>query len=532
MNSLFTSLDWAVFAIYFVVIAFTGWHFSRIKITSTKDYFLGGNSMPMWVVAISVLATSQSAATFLGGPESSYRGDLTYLATNIGGILGAIFVALILIPRFYQNKVSTVYELLKVRFGEKTKQRAGVMYLVGRVFASGARLYMAAIAVSMILFTNINPSSVITSVVILVTVGLAYTYMGGIRSVIWSDLIQLVVYVGAAIAVIIYLLGQIPADFSQIAQVLANPGEGQSSKLTLLDFTLDLTPAGTFSFWACITGFVLLNIGAFGLDQDMTQRVLTCKDAKQGSKAMINSIIFSIPVVLVFMSIGLLLYVFYQRPDLMGVEGKDVVQSFNGENVTIFMYYVLNEMPAGLRGLVTVGVVAAALSTLNSGLNSMSSVAIQDIYKPWLEARKGEQDDFHYVKAGRFGMAAAALALGSMGILCYYWQQYTDMPLLSFALSVMVFAYTGLLGVYFTAIFTERGNETSVALALVAGFLTTLLMQAYVWDSVMGMINTNWVGIRLAFPYQLCAGTFVSLIVCLSGKKQPQEANKLQTVSQ
>ena len=105
MNSLFTSLDWAVFALYFALIAYTGWHFSRVKITSTKDYFLGGNSMPMWVVAVSVLATSQSAATFLGGPESSYRGDLTYLATNIGGILGALFVAWVLIPRFYQNKV-------------------------------------------------------------------------------------------------------------------------------------------------------------------------------------------------------------------------------------------------------------------------------------------------------------------------------------------------------------------------------------------------------------------------------------------
>ncbi|GAM67890.1 hypothetical protein JCM19236_4816 [Vibrio sp. JCM 19236] len=173
----------------------------------------------------------------------------------------------------------------------------------------------------------------------------------------------------------------------------------------------------------------------------------------------------------------------------MGVKGQEVVQSFNGENVTIFMYYVLNEMPAGLRGLVTVGVVAAALSTLNSGLNSMSSVAIQDIYKPWKEARHGEQEDFHYVKAGRFGMAAAAIALGSMGILCFYWQQYTDMPLLSFALSVMVFAYTGLLGVYFTAIFTDRGSESSVLMALIAGFLTTLLLQAYVWDVVMGVIN-------------------------------------------
>ncbi|MCG9598386.1 sodium:solute symporter [Vibrio sp. Isolate25] len=523
MNSLFTSLDWLVFALYFAIIAYTGWHFSRVKITSTKDYFLGGNSMPMWVVAVSVLATSQSAATFLGGPDSSYRGDLTYLATNIGGILGALFVAWVLIPRFYQNKVSTVYELLKVRFGERTKQRAGLMYLVGRVFASGSRLYMAAIAVSMILFTNIDPISVIASIVILVVVGLAYTYMGGIRSVIWSDLIQLIVYVGAAVAVIIYLLGQIPADLSQIMQVLDNPGPDQASKLTLFDFSLDFSPAGTFSFWACITGFVLLNIGAFGLDQDMTQRVLTCKNAKQGSQAMINSIIFSLPIVLIFMTIGLLLYVFYQRPDLMGGEGQDVVQNFNGESVTIFMYYVLNEMPAGLRGLVTVGVVAAALSTLNSGLNSMSSVATQDLYKPWKEARDGKQDDAHYVKVGRLGMAAAAIALGSMGILCFYWQQYTDMPLLAFALSVMVFAYTGLLGVYFTALFTDRGSERSVAMALVAGFLTTLLLQAYVWDNTFGLLNPDWVGLSLAFPYQLCIGTFVSFAVCLCGKAQPQE---------
>ncbi|MDA9557516.1 sodium:solute symporter [Vibrio sp.] len=527
MNSLFSSLDWVVFAIYFAVIAYTGWHFSRVKITSTKDYFLGGNTMPMWVVAVSVLATSQSAATFLGGPESSYRGNLTYLASNIGGIIGALVVAWVLIPRFYQSKVSTVYELLQKRFGGKTKRRAGIMYLLGRVFASGSRLYMAAIAVSMILFTDIEPSSVITSVIILVIVGLAYTYMGGIRSVIWSDLIQLIVYVGAAIAVIIYLLGQIPADMGQIIQALDNPGEGQASKLTLFDFNLDFGPAGTFSFWACITGFVLLNIGAFGLDQDMTQRVLTCKNAKEGSKAMINSIIFSIPVVLVFMSIGLLLYIFYQRPELMGNVDQDVIQKFNGENVTIFMYYVLNEMPAGLRGLVTVGVVAAALSTLNSGLNSMSSVAVQDIYRPWKEAKDGQQEDMHYVKAGRLGMAFAAIALGSMGILCYYWQQYTDTPLLNFALSVMVFAYTGLLGVYFTAIFTERGSEQSVLAALIAGFLTTLLLQAYVWDVVMNIINSDWVGIRLAFPYQLCIGTAVSLFVCLLGNSPKSAESKL-----
>ena len=374
MDTLFTALDWMVFALYFVIVAGAGWYFSRAKVATTKDYFLGGKTMPMWVVAVSVLATAQSAATFLGGPESSYRGDLSYLATNIGAILGAVFVALILIPRFYRNKVATVYGLLQVRFGDKTKRRAASMYLLGRVFASGARLYMAAIAVSMVLFTNILAQNVIASVVLLVTVALVYTTMGGIRAVIWTDLIQLIVYVGAAIFVIIYLLLQIPADIATIFHALNHPGHGQPSKLTLLDFRLDFGPAGTFTFWASITGFVLINIAAFGLDQDMTQRVLTCKDERQGAKAMIRSIVYAIPVVLVFMTIGLLLYIFYQCPELMGGAGKEVVQSFDGEPVTIFMYYVLHEMPAGLRGLVTVGVVAAALSTLNSGLNAMSSV--------------------------------------------------------------------------------------------------------------------------------------------------------------
>ena len=531
MHTLFHPLDWMVFALYFAVIVYAGYYFSRAKITTTKDYFLGGKTMPMWVVAVSVLATSQSAATFLGAPESSYRGNLTYLATNIGGLLGALFVASLLIPRFYRHNVATVYELLQVRFGDKSKRRAGLMYLVGRIFSSGSRLYMAAIAVAMILFTNIEPQSAVASVVILVIVALAYTTMGGIRSVIWTDLIQLIVYVGAAIAVIVYLFGQIPADIGEMIHALRHPGGDTLSKLTLLDFRLDFGPGGTFSFWACLTGFVLLNVAAFGLDQDMTQRVLTCKNARQGAKAMIHSILYSIPVVLVFMTIGLLLYLFYQSPQLMGEGDKEVIQRFDGENITIFMYYVLHEMPAGLRGLVTVGVVAAALSTLNSGLNAMSSVMIYDIYRPWKEAKHGRQTDRHYVKAGRLGMVAAALALGGMGILCYYWQRYSDMPLLSFALSVMVFAYTGLLGVYFTALFTDRGSETSVAAALTTGFLTTLFLQAYVWDSVMGVINRDWVGLHLAFPYQLCIGTILSTLVCMSARAQPRERDRSRTLA-
>jgi len=524
-----TILDWTIFFGYFALIALTGWIFSRRKVSNTDDFFLGGNTMPIWLVAISVLATAQSAATFLGGPDQGYRADLSYLATNIGTVLAAVFVAKFLIPKFYQYKVTTVYELLEVRFGEKAKKQAGAMYLFGRIFASGARLYMAAIAVAMILFGNIAAENVVMSIVILATVGLLYSFVGGIRTVIYSDAIQCGVYVGAAIAVIAYLLSIIPADFGQMIAALESPIDGGASKLTLLNFNLDFSSTGVFTFWASITGFLLLSIASFGMDQDMTQRVLTCKSATESAKAMLWSVVLVLPVVLLFVSIGLLLYIFYQRPDLMGMgEAEQIVQSFDGEKITIFMTFVLNEMPSGLRGLVTVGIIAAALSTLNSGLNSMSSVLIQDFYRPWMDGRKQTKSESHFVNAGRIGMGLAAFGLASMAILSFYWQRYTDMPLLAFALSVMVFAYSGLLGVYFNALFTKRGNANSVLFALIAGFLTTLMFQTYVQD----VIAIEWLKFDLAFPYQLCVATLIAFLICFSGKPEAFDSQSQLAESQ
>jgi len=516
-----TVLDWSVFAGYFVILAGSGWYFSRRKVSNTKDYFLGGNDMHIWLVAISVLATAQSAATFLGGPDQGYRADLSYLATNIGAIIAAIFVSMFLIPKFFQYKVATVYGLLEVRFGEKAKRLGGIMYLFGRIFSSGARLYMASIAVSMILFSDIDADHVVMSIIVLSTIGLLYSFAGGIRTVIYSDAIQCLIYVGAAIAVIYYLLTSIPVEFSQIISALESPIEGGQSKFTLFNFNLDFSSSGVFTVWASLTGFVLMNIAAFGMDQDMTQRVLTCKSASESAKAMLLSMVLVIPVVFLFLTIGLLLYIFYQRPDLMGyAQVGEISQNFSGEKITIFMYYVLNEMPSGLRGLVTVGIVAAALSTLNSGLNSMSSVMIQDFYRPWLEKKTIRKAEKYFVNAGRFGMLLAALGLGSMAILSYYWQRYTDMPLLAFALSVMVFSYSGLLGVYFNALFTTRGNSTSVLVALIAGFTTTLLFQPYIQDS----LSISWWQFDLALPYQLCIATLISFICCYLGSPRAGEA--------
>lgn len=519
MTAQFTSLDWAIVAGYVLVLAAAGILSTRRQ-RSADDYFLAGHRVPIWLVAVSVLSTTQSAATFLGAPDYGYRGDYTYLTSYLGPLLAAFLVAKFLIPRFYAEGVTTVYELLGNRFDARAMRAAGGMYLIGRIFASGARLYLAAIAVSMIIFADIEPANVLIASVVLVVFGLVFTFVGGLRSIIWSDLVQVVLYVGAALAVLYFLWTSIPASTGEIVRGLTTTPDG-GNKLRLIDLSLDLS--APFSLLAIVTGITLLFFASMGLDQDITQRFLACKDAREGRRALYASVLASIPVVLLFLAIGSLLYVYYDRPDLMGgAMGGGAAGEFRGERITIFMHYILTQIPPGVRGFVAVGVLAAA--AVNSGLISMASVLIQDFYRPWI-ARRRAMPEAHFVRAGRVGMVLLALALLAMSVLCFYWQRYTEAPLLNFALSVMTFAYSGLLGVYFTALFTRRGSSVSVMWALATGFLAIAVQQSYVVD-VLGL-PASWKS--LAFPYQLCLGTAVAFATCLLGN-QPRNRSSGETI--
>ncbi|NPA59207.1 MAG: sodium:solute symporter [Epsilonproteobacteria bacterium] len=487
MHSNFSPLDWYIFFSYFLLLGITSFIFSKVKIKTSREYFVGANTMPMVGVAISVLATSQSAATFLGAPDYSYRGDFTFIGFELSALLGVLFVAYVFIPKFYEMKAITVYELLEKRYSTKAKEEAGVMFLLGRVLASGARLYIGALAISMILFNDIELFHLMLSVSILLLGALSYTYFGGIKSVILSDIIQAIIYVGAGLVVLFYLYSSL--DGVDIISEL-----NEAKKLTFIDTSLD----GKFSIVGLLSGWLLLNIAAFGLDQDMTQRVLSCKNKNEATNSLILSILLSIPIVLLFLSIGALLFLFYAS--------NAPTQTFSGESVTIFMYYILNELPDGLRGLVTVGAIAAALSSTNSVLGAMASVAIEDLYKPW-RLRRGKVDEMHFVKASKRAVVFFAIVLWFMAMLSYFWQRYSELPLLSFALGVMAFAYSGLLGVFFSAVFTKKDSSSRVLYALVGGFLTVLALQPYIF------------GIHIGFSWQIVIGTIVAFCIMQIGVK-------------
>ena len=239
MSLPFSIADWVVIAAYVLLLLAGGWIFTPRNTGTAHDYFLAGGNVPAWLAAISVLSATQSAATFLGGPDYGYHGDLTYLGSNLGGLLGAMFVAHVMIPRFYAIRATTAYELLTLRFSATATRWAGGMFLIGRVFAGGARVYLAAIALAMVITGTVEAQGIMIAAALLIVASVLFTFVGGLKSVLWNDLIQFVVYLGSAIAVVVFLRSSIPATTGQIIDGLIHTPEGVN-KLRLFDLSLSL----------------------------------------------------------------------------------------------------------------------------------------------------------------------------------------------------------------------------------------------------------------------------------------------------
>lgn len=521
-------LDWLVLGVYFALLVTTGIVLSRRKPKGADDYFLADRRMPAWAVAISLLATVQSAATFVGVPEQGYGGDLRYLSTNIGSVLAAIILFKLFIPAYYRLNVSTPYQLLATRFGPGAMQAASGTYMLGRILATGARQYMGALPFSLAVFGDARLEHIALVTAGFMLFGILYTFAGGVRSVIWTDVLQVTVYIGAALAIIAVLLSKIPADTGQIWSALVHPPSGES-KLTV--FKLGLTPgepwwgfdpAEKFTLLTVVFGFMLINLGALGADQDLTQRTLTCDSPVRAGWSVVGGTLIGIPATVIFSVIGLLLYIFYNRPDLMGQSHAIVPVA---DSTEAFISFSLTQMPAGMAGLMIAGMLAAGPAGINSSLNSMASSFLNDVYRPVLKGRS----ERHYLLIGRLAVIGWGVILGCSAVLCALWRsQSGGQTLIDFALSVMTFAYAGLLGVFFTALLTRRGNSLSAIAALGAGFITVLIFQPFVWTWWMGLTPwtaDNLAGLKIAYPWHLLIGTLVATGVCCLGRPSPKPAD-------
>lgn len=456
---------------------------------SAEDFFLAGRGVPAWAASLSLIATSLSAVTFIGAPEAAYAGDLTYLATNLGVILAALLTALLFIPAFHKYRVPTVYALLEHRFSPGARKSASAMFLMGRLLASGARLFAASLPVSLLLFGDVAPNHLTVSIAIIALVATVYTLTGGVAAVIFTDAAQLIVLLISASVAIWLLASDLPGDLADnLARLTEAKTESGASKLTVFDFSLDLSRP--FTIWSALLGFSLFNLAAYATDQDLAQRLLTCKSPAKSSLAVGAASVLGLPVAGVFLVIGLLLFL---RDDAAGGAQADARE--------IFLRFILNEMPVGLKGLMLAGLFAAAMSSLDSALNAMSSALFSDFLERGGADRKSGFD----VLLARGGVALFAALLASVATVCVYWQQASGEGLLEFALGVMVYAYAGLLGVFLTAVLTKRGRTWSVLAALGAGAAAVFVMQH---PGVVGLT------FDISFGWRMLFGTIVAFGVC------------------
>lgn len=515
-------VDILVLVVYFVVIMSIGIA-QRSKSQSVEGFALADRGMSWWAVLASILAAEISAATFLGAPESGYdRLNWTYAQFAIGTILARIIVSFLFIPLFYRQGVISLYEYLGTRFGPATRKFASATFLVTRVLAMGTRLYVAAIvlvlAVQAVQGQPVSADTkfwLFTAAIVFVTVMTCiYTAIGGIRAVIWTDFIQITVLASAVIFTLGYLWMRIPGGWETVAATVqeplfwnfAKPAEdvgvwGWLRNVLTSDYTI----------WAAFIGSTFVTMSTHGIDQDTVQRMLSAKNRRQSAVATILSGLIDLPVVSAFILIGVMLFAFYQAFPTADLPG---------EKREVFPYFILHELPMGLRGLVIAGIIATAMGSLSTALNALGTSFARDFVLPRLPADALESRKVAVLRWSTVLFAGFVVAVGIA--TAYYMAHHPQAAIIPLVLGILGFTFGSLLGIFLVAVLTKtRGNDVGNVVAMCGGFLAVLFLSNVLdVQRQVGFTMVNAKGevvpyLVLAFPWRITLGTLVTIVVAL-----------------
>lgn len=474
---------------YFALILGIGWWKGRNE-TSVEDYFVGSRQVPWWAVLGSLVATEVSAATYLAVPGVGFSENMTYLQFGIGSFFARIFVATVFIGAFYKANCLSIYEYLKQRFGGATQYTASVYFLITRILASGVRLMIAVTGFAVILDLPFS-----WSLFLFGAITLGYTFMGGIRSVIWTDCVQGIIFIAAGLAGVSWLVNEIGAELLWETAASADrwelvrwapEGEG---------------PLGWFNDpqWlvtAVLFGFAS-TVAALGTDQDMAQRLLSSRSAGLARRSLVLSGFIALPVAALFLVMGVCLYVWFQvNPDpelpTQLVDGVAVPDSDRA-----FPYFMTTVIPAWLKGLLLAGVLAAAMSSLDSAMAALSTSLVRDLVQPLAPGITSPRR-WLWISRG-FTVVFAAILMGVA------WFLRDGGTFLWLAFKITSLTYGSLLGVFLLGRFSSRGSDRGNLVAMISGTTvaaiglwlveTGRLPLAWTWLLVLGAGTTVLIGL-------------------------------------
>jgi solute:Na+ symporter, SSS family len=485
----FTWVDWSVVLLYLSGVTAFGLYKGG-KQSSAKDYFLSEEKINWITVALSIVAAETSTITFISVPGIAYTGNFNFLQLAFGYFIGRVLVALYFLPRYYEGELTTAYVFIEKRFGVGLRRLMSGVFIFTRIFAEGVRLYTPAIPLVVILkgynlFTGV-PDSTLYAIAILFTAVLTvfYVQFGGVRAVIWTDFIQLFVYLFGGLAALVILWDKLPDPMSSL-QTLAAQG-----KLAVFNFSFDNFFTTPYQFFLALFGGAFLSMASHGTDYLIVQRLFTTDNLRDSQKAIVLSGGIVIVQFTLFLLVGSLLYVFYNGAVMRGDE--------------VFSKFIVGGLPHGISGLIVAGIFATAMSTLSTAITSISSSSVFDLYANTERGKAAtEAEKFKFAKRSSFvwSIVLTLAALGFIGL---------EQQVVSVALSIASFTYGGLLGVFFLALFFEDVSPKSVAI----GFLVSV--------SVMAVVITQT---KLAWTLYTLIGSGITILASLV-------ASRVMTITQ
>ena len=463
-----TWLDYLVIAGYLLGITAFGSWFGRFQ-RSTRDYFLTGRSVPWWAICFTIVATETSTLSFIGVPAGAYAGNMTFLQLAIGYVVGRILVSALFIPAYFRGELFTSYELLQRRFGAPVKNVAAGIFVVTRTLADGVRLFATALVISVV-----TQVPVTWTVLLIGAAMIVYTVRGGAAAVIWTDVVQMFVYVAGALVVFWALAARVDGGLAAALDAAAAAG-----RLRVWDFSLD--PVRVYTFWAGLIGGVALTLATHGTDQYLVQRLLSARSARDASIGLVLSGFIVFAQFVLFLTIGALLFAYYSATPLPRPLGR---------TDEVLPLFVVSELPHGVAGFIVAAIVAAALSP---SINALAATTVNDFYVKYLRPDADEQTLMRVSKRATIFWGAAQIAVALLA-------QRLDRSVLDAGLLVLSFAAGPVLGAFVIGVRTTRVRSGAMLAGMTAGTLAVTVLwwsgaAAWTWYSAVGALVTGAVAL-------------------------------------
>jgi solute:Na+ symporter, SSS family len=475
--------DLGVILLYLIAITLFGARFRRGQ-RNLRDYFLGGRTAPWWAISLSIVSAETSTLTIIGTPPLAFAGNMGFLQIVFGYLLARIVISVLLLPHYFRGEMFTAYELMRRRFGERLRKVTAFIFLVTRSLAEGVRVFAISIVIFIMLESfytrfQLSPSTgEIVSIVLIVVLTLFYTFEGGMTAVIWTDVVQMTLYVLGAVVSFVVILGRIEGGWQHVSQVA-----GAAHKFDIFDFRFAFNMdffSRTYSFWAGVAGGCFLTTATHGTDQLMVQRLLSARDERQSRAALLGSWAVIFVQFVLFLLIGILLFVYYGDNHITPPAQKD----------HIYPEFVWHSLPAGLAGLIIAAILAAAMANLSAALNSLASTTLVD----FLRARSEGVSEATSLKRARiwtviWGAVLLAIAIAARN----------SQSVLVAGLTIGSIPMGALLGVFMLGVLTRRPREMAALCGVVAGLAAVLWVHfytpiAWTWYVLIGTVVTFGVG--------------------------------------